>query len=80
MGERKNNRISMGANQSTPCCPTCAHRIPNGAGGWSHCGHPSNRIYTDGWPNGFTPSMSPSGTCELHPRRSASLGMDGEGA
>jgi hypothetical protein len=66
---RPNERISMGANHHTPCCPTCVHRTANGSGGWSWCSHPSNRVYAEGWPQGFTPSQSPSGTCLLHPAR-----------
>lgn len=69
-----NDRISGGANSSMPACPTCAHRVADAAHpGWSWCGHPSNRVYADGWPNGFTPSQSPSGTCSLHPERVAAI-------
>jgi hypothetical protein len=61
-------RISMGAGNSTPQCSTCAHRAPDAQyPGWGWCAHPSNRVFVEGWPLGFTPSQSPSGTCRLHP-------------
>ena len=34
-------------------------------GGW--CRHPENRVEpSEGWPNGFTPSVSSTGGCGLH--------------
>lgn len=61
-------RISMGAVASTPQCPTCTFRAPDSKHpGWGWCSHPSNRVFAKGWPLGFTPSQSPSGTCRLHP-------------
>ena len=67
-GETDTGRISMGAGNSTPQCSTCTFRAPDPKyPGWGWCGHPSNRVFVEGWPLGFTPSQSPSGTCRLHP-------------
>jgi hypothetical protein len=70
-------RISGGAGSGYPQCQTCVHRTPDSKHpGWGWCCHPSNRVYADGWPQGFTPSQSPDGTCLLHPvRAAASLGQ-----
>lgn len=65
-----NNRISMGAGHSTPRCPSCPS-FQSSATGWGWCQDSRNRVFSDGWPLGFTPSMSPSGTCDLHPERVA---------
>jgi hypothetical protein len=64
------DRISGGAATYTPTCPSCPYlnrdaRHP----GWGWCNAPQNRVFTEGWPNGFTPSQSPTGTCNLHPQR-----------
>lgn len=48
-------------------CYTCAYLIrgTNRDGGW--CGHGANRVPPmQGWPNGFTPSVSSTGGCDLH--------------
>lgn len=65
-----------------PCCdqPRCGHLIPSRDrrdGGW--CGHPKNRVQPQpGWPDGFTPSVASTGTCEYHTSRAA-LEAAGEG-
>lgn len=70
--EAKTDRISGGAGDSTPKCPSCPFVKPDQKHpGWGWCDHPRNRVYDGGWPNGFTPSQSPSGSCELHPERAA---------
>lgn len=62
---------SMGRNMNwDPCCFDCPHLIkggPDRTGGW--CGNPENRVPpSDGWPDGFTPSVAPDGGCDQHPR------------
>ena len=76
---RPNDRISGGAASGTPTCPTCIHRTSNPSNAaWGWCTHPSNRVFAEGWPQGFTPSQSPDGTCTLHPARKAGDGEQGE--
>lgn len=62
-----NNRVSMGRNHSEPTCRTCPHMKKDGGGWHGWCQHPANRVYSDGWPNGFTPSQGGDGGCDLHP-------------
>lgn len=65
-------RISGGASINTPACPTCPHLAHDKAHpGWGWCNAPANRVFSEGWVNGFTPSQSPTGTCNLHPKRIA---------
>jgi hypothetical protein len=65
-------RISGGASAGTPTCPSCPHLLKDKAHpGWGWCGAPQNRVNAPGWVNGFTPSQSPSGSCNLHPQRAA---------
>jgi hypothetical protein len=58
------NLVSTGRNPNLePVCGTCPHFTH---GGW--CSHPTNRVPPmKGWPQGFTPSMSIHGGCDLHP-------------
>lgn len=63
-------RVSIGAPSGTPRCPSCEHLTADQKyPGWGWCSHPQNRVYGVGWPNGFTPSQSPTGSCALHPER-----------
>lgn len=72
MEATSSSRISGGAPNGTPMCPTCPFQKGDGKyPGWGWCTHPRNRVYSEGWPNGFTPSQSPSGSCEFHPLRNA---------
>lgn len=67
-----NDRISGGALRGTPTCPTCPHLNKDDKHtGWGWCAAPQNRVFSASWPQGFTPSQSPSGTCNLHPERAA---------
>jgi hypothetical protein len=61
------NRISMFAKPGVPRCESCPHLMKSGErlGGW--CQHPTNRVFTDGWPQGFPPSQGWDGSCDLHP-------------
>lgn len=70
-----NGRVSMMAPAGTPLCDTCPNlkRASDRDGGW--CQHASNRVVTDGWPQGFTPSVAWDGSCELHPERAATGGQ-----
>ena len=69
---RKHGRISGGAVDGTPVCPTCHYLLPDkNYPGWGWCGNAQNRVFVIDWPNGFTPSQSPDGSCELHPARVA---------
>lgn len=64
------NRISGGAPNGMPTCPSCPYlRHDKKHPGWGWCDHPDNRVQDKGWVNGFTPSQSPTGSCELHPER-----------
>jgi hypothetical protein len=62
----------------TPTCPTCPFLLHDRLySGWGWCSAPQNRVHTDHWPEGFTPSQSPSGTCNLHPERAkATVGAE----
>lgn len=72
MSKAATERMSMGAGQSTPQCQTCAYRQNDRAyPGWGWCKRPENLVYSDAYPNGFTPSTAPDGTCNLHPERLA---------
>ena len=74
----ESNRISGGATAGTPMCPSCPHlRRDHKFNGWGWCGHSDNRVYSNAWPDGFTPSQSPTGSCDLHPER-ASLANIGQ--
>ena len=66
---RPTGRVSIFAPRGTPICDTCPNLQKDGArsGGW--CLNPANRVFTAGWPQGFTPSQGFDGTCELHPLR-----------
>jgi hypothetical protein len=67
-------RISGGASSGTPTCSTCPHLDKDKSNpGWGWCNAPQNRVMDKGWVNGFTPSQSPSGSCELHPERTAGV-------
>lgn len=69
-------RISGGAPSGMPTCPTCPHLAKDkGHPGWGWCTELQNRVVTDGWVNGFTPSQSPSGSCNLHPERAVAVGV-----
>jgi hypothetical protein len=66
------NRVSGGAADGTPTCPTCPHLVHDKEyPDWGWCYHPQNRVHAKGWPGGFTPSQSPSGSCDLHPNATA---------
>lgn len=66
------DRISGGRQSHSESCPTCPHLKHDAAyPGWGWCSRPENRVYAEGWPLGFTPSQSPSGSCNLHPVRAA---------
>jgi hypothetical protein len=67
VAERPNNRVSMGRNHHQPSCRTCPHMKKDGNGWWGWCQHPSNRVFAEGWPHGFTPSQGSDGGCDLHP-------------
>jgi hypothetical protein len=67
-------RISGGATAGTPTCPSCPHLLKDKRHpGWGWCDAPQNRamnrVTDKGWVNGFMPSQSPSGSCNLHPER-----------
>lgn len=67
-----NHRVSMFAGAGVPKCETCRHYKPSNErnGGW--CEHPANRTEpSNGWPTGFTPSVSWDGSCGRHPQRRA---------
>ena len=66
------NRISNGAPAHWPMCGTCPHMKQDAQyPGWGWCQHPKNMVPHVGREVGFTPSQSPSGSCELHPQRAA---------
>lgn len=71
MNERPNARVSMFAPAGTPRCETCFHlkSANDRHGGW--CMHTSNRVVTNDWPQGFTPSQAWDGSCTQHPERLA---------
>lgn len=64
-----NNRVSIFAPAGKPRCETCIHlkTEPQRTGGW--CQLPENRVFADGWPQGFTPSQGWDGTCDRHVAR-----------
>ena len=65
----KSKRVSSGALAHWPTCGTCPSLKPDlQYPGWGWCGHPNN-IVPHGGRAGFTPSQSPTGSCELHPAR-----------
>lgn len=69
------DRISGGRPSHNESCPTCPNlQRDSGHPGWGWCTAPENRVYSAAWPQGFTPSQSPSGSCNLHPARAAELG------
>ena len=63
-------RISGGAPDGVPQCLTCAFRRNDFKySGWGWCKRPENRMFSERWPEGYEPSVAPSGTCTLHPQR-----------
>ena len=67
-----NGRVSGGAGPGVPTCPTCPFLLKDKQyPGWGWCQHSKNIVHGEGWTNGFTPSQSPDGSCELHPERAA---------
>lgn len=68
----KSNRISGGAPAHWPMCGTCPSMKHDAQyPGWGWCQHPNNIVPHQGRTVGFTPSQSPTGTCDLHPARAA---------
>lgn len=65
---KSHNFVSGGLNWHKPHCGKCIFLVEDSqysmSGGW--CGHDGNRIYTEDWPQGFTPSVSYYGGCNLH--------------
>lgn len=69
---RGSARVSMGRNPNIQdCCgyPKCAHLKVDGDKSFGWCQHPDNRVESEGWPNGFTPSVSFTGHCDHHTAR-----------
>lgn len=67
-------RISGGAPAGTPTCPNCPHLLKDKKyPGWGWCNAQENRVMDKGWVNGFAPSQSPSGSCNLHPERTSGV-------
>lgn len=70
MDRSQRNYVSGGRNPNielTCGFPVCGYldQGSNRNGGW--CKHPDNRVPPcSGWPNGFTPSVSSTGGCDLH--------------
>ena len=68
--KRKHNFASGGRNpnwQQTCDYPKCRWLTKSNdrSGGW--CEHPENRVPpSKGWPDGFTPSVSSTGGCDLY--------------
>lgn len=68
---RSHNFVSDGLNWWRPHCGKCIFLVEDSTGkmngGW--CGHTANRVYAEGWPQGFTPSVGYYGGCDLHEKK-----------
>ncbi len=60
--------VSAGLPDDLPHCEGCAFFVRSEGSSFGWCQHPDHRVFTKGWPNGFTPSVAWNGGCTKHKR------------